>query len=85
MTAILGPGPITKVRAALGRAIRTAAQAALLVIGANVAGDGQVSIWGINWAQVSGVSGGMAAMSLLTSIAFPPPEVGIVVAEKVGS
>lgn len=59
--------------AALARAARSAAQAALLVLGA-----GAVDLFTINWQAVSGAAGGMAVVSLLTSIAFPPPEVGTV-------
>ncbi len=72
---ILGPGPITKIRAALGRAARSAAQAALLVIGADA-----VDLFTVDLQAVLGAAGGMALVSLLTSVAFPPPEVGTVLA-----
>lgn len=63
-----------KVKAALGRATRSAAQAAILTIpGTAVAGD-QVSLWGVDWGLVAGFSGGMAVMSLLTSIVAGLPE-----------
>ena len=57
------------VQAALVRAVRSGAQAAILVIG-----TGAISLYDADWKTAIGAAGGMAIMSLLTSIAFPPPE-----------
>lgn len=65
--------PITKARAALVRAGRTAAQAALGVIG-----TGAVGVTDVSWQTVGSVSAMAAIVSLLTSVAWPPPEVGTV-------
>ena len=56
--------------AALARAARSAAQAAILVIGTSA-----VSLYDADWKAAVGAAGGMAVLSLLTSVAFPPPEV----------
>lgn len=63
-----------KTKAAIARAARSAAQAAILTIGADAAIGGQVSIWGVDWSLVAGFSGGMAVMSLLTSLVAGLPE-----------
>jgi hypothetical protein len=70
---ITGTGPITQVRAALTRAARTAAQTALATLG-----TGAVNIIEADWEAVGALSAGAAVVSILTSIAFPPPEVGTV-------
>mgnify|MGYP006343851027 FL=1 len=57
------------VQVALVRAARSGAQAAILVLG-----TGAVSWFDADWKSAVGAAGGMAIMSLLTSIAFPPPE-----------
>jgi len=57
------------VQAALIRAVRSGAQAAILVLG-----TGAISLLDADWKTAIGAAGGMAVMSLLTSIAFPPPE-----------
>lgn len=57
------------VQAALIRAARSAAQAAILVIGTTA-----VSLYDADWKAAVGAAGGMAILSLLTSVAFPPPE-----------
>lgn len=54
---------------ALIRAARSAAQAAILVIGSSA-----VSLYDADWKAALGAAGGMAVLSLLTSVAFPPPE-----------
>lgn len=70
--------PITKIQAAgiaawaqatAIRAVRSAAQAALVVLGGDM-----VDAWSADWERVAGASVGMAVVSVLTSIAFPPPE-----------
>ncbi|MCU1356376.1 MAG: putative lactococcus lactis phage r1t holin [Acidimicrobiales bacterium] len=60
---------MTLVKAALTRAGRTAAQAALAALG-----TGAFNIIDADWQAVAGLSAGAAAVSLLTSVAFPPPE-----------
>lgn len=70
---IIGEGPITKVRAAAARAVRTAAQAALAAIG-----TGATGLVDVDWQAVASITGMAAVVSILTSIAFPPPEVGTV-------
>lgn len=57
------------VKAALIRAARSAAQAAILVLGTSA-----VSLFDADWKMAVGAAGGMAIMSLLNSVAFPPPE-----------
>ncbi len=52
------------------RALRSAAQAAVLVIGS----DAAVNAFEIDWQLVAGMSLGMAAMSVLTSLATGLPE-----------
>lgn len=66
---ITGTGPITQVRAAFTRAARTAAQTALATLG-----TGAVNIIEADWEAVGALSAGAAVVSLLTSVAFPPPE-----------
>lgn len=58
-------------KAAAERAIKTAAQASILVIvGPNVAEAGaQVNAWTIDWGTVAGYAAGGAALSVLFSIA----------------
>ena len=63
------------IEAALIRAARTAAQAALAALGTNA-----VNVLDADWQQVAALSAGAAVVSLLTSVAFPPPEVGAVLA-----
>lgn len=75
MSTITGTGPITAVRAAAVRAARTAAQTALATLG-----TGAVNIIEADWEAVAALSAGSAVVSILTSIAFPPPEVGTVLA-----
>lgn len=75
MTSIAGNGPITKVQAAATRAVRTAAQAALGAIGTTAVG-----VVDVDWQGVASISAMAAVVSILTSIAFPPPEVGTVLA-----
>lgn len=60
---------MTLIQAALIRAGRTAAQAALAALGTNA-----VNVLDADWQQVAALSAGAAVVSLLTSIAFPPPE-----------
>lgn len=74
MAPILGTGPITLIRAALVRAARTAAQTALATLG-----TGAVNIIDADWQAVAALAGGAAVVSLLTSVAFPPPETGTVI------
>ena len=50
--------------AALDRAARSAAQAALVILGADT-----VNVLTVDWPQVAGLSAGMAVASLLTSVA----------------
>lgn len=57
------------VQAALVRAVRSGAQAAILVLGTTA-----VSLFDADWKTAIGAAGGMAILSLLTSVAFPPPE-----------
>jgi hypothetical protein len=61
---------MTLIRAALVRAARTAAQAALGVLG-----SGAISIIEVDWQTVASISGGAALVSLLTSVAGGLPEV----------
>lgn len=56
-------------RAAAIRAIRTAAQTAVALLG-----TGALNIVDVDWAQVAGVSAGAAVVSVLTSIATGLPE-----------
>lgn len=60
----------TLIRAALIRAARTAAQAALGVLGA-----GAVDIIAVDWQALASIAGGAALVSILTSIAGGLPEV----------
>lgn len=57
-------------RAAAIRALRTAAQTALAVLGA-----GAVDLVHVDWAAVGSVAGGAALVSVLTSLATGLPEV----------
>jgi len=56
-------------KAALIRAVRTAAQSALAVIGA-----GAFDVVAADWAAIGSVSAGAAVVSLLTSLATGLPE-----------
>ena len=58
------------------RAIKTFAQAAIAVIGA----DQLISVLDVNWPQVAGVAALAAVLSLLTSIVIPAPETKAAVA-----
>lgn len=71
---ITGTGPISHAKAAAVRAVRTAAQTALATLG-----TGAVNIIDADWQAVAALAGGAAVVSLLTSIAFPPPETGTVI------
>lgn len=51
------------------RAIRTAAQTAVVLLGA-----GQVDVLSVAWRDVASLSAGAAILSVLTSIALPPSE-----------
>ena len=51
------------------RAIRTAAQTAVVLLGA-----GQVDVLTVDWQAVGSLSAGAAVLSVLTSLAFPPSE-----------
>src|SRR5574338_995671 len=55
--------------AAIDRAIRTAAQTALATLGAD-----QLDVLAADWPAVGSLAAGAALLSILTSIAFPPPE-----------
>jgi len=55
------------IKAALVRAAKTAAQAAVTLIGADM-----VSIVSLDWVQILGVCSTMAVISLLTSVAGIP-------------
>ena len=55
------------IKAALVRAAKTAAQAAVTLIGADM-----VSIVSLDWVQILGVCSTMAVVSLLTSVAGIP-------------
>ena len=55
------------IKAALVRAAKTAAQAAVTLIGADM-----VSIVSLDWGQILGVCSTMAVVSLLTSVAGIP-------------
>ena len=55
------------IKAALIRAAKTAAQAAVTLIGADM-----VSIVSLDWVQILGVCSTMAVVSLLTSVAGIP-------------
>jgi dihydroorotate dehydrogenase len=57
-------------RATLIRAVRTAAQAALAVIGA-----GAFDVVSADWQAIASVSAGAAVVSVLTSLATGLPEV----------
>lgn len=50
--------------AAVERAVKTAAQSAILVLGAD-----QVNVITVEWAEVAGFAGGGFALSVLTSLA----------------
>ena len=54
---------------AFDRAIRTAAQAALLTIGAD-----RLDAFAADWRTIASMAVGGAVLSLLTSIAITPPE-----------
>lgn len=56
--------------AALTRAVKTAAQTALALIG-----TGSVGFTDLDWVQVASVAGVAAVVSLLTSVATDLPEV----------
>lgn len=56
-------------REALERALKSAAQAPLLVW---LVGDAIANIWTLNWSMGFGVAAGAAVISLLTSIASAP-------------
>ena len=58
------------------RAIKTFAQAAIAVIGA----DQLISVLDVDWPQVAGVASLAAILSLLTSIVIPAPETKAAVA-----
>lgn len=51
------------------RAIRTAAQTAVVLLGA-----GQVDVLTVDWTNVASLSAGAALLSVLTSLALPPAE-----------
>ena len=51
------------------RAIRTAAQTAVVLLGA-----GQVDVLTVDWTNVASLSAGAAILSVLTSLALPPGE-----------
>ena len=55
------------VRAALIRAVRTAAQAVIVLTGTDA-----VNILTLDWMQIGGIAAGMAFVSILTSIAGLP-------------
>lgn len=55
--------------AALDRAVRSAAQAAILAIGAD-----QFNVMQADWPNALGFAGGGFVLSLLTSLAVKPPE-----------
>lgn len=57
--------------AALTRAVKTAAQTAVALIG-----TGAVGFTDLDWLQIASVSGVAAVVSLLTSVATDLPEVG---------
>lgn len=57
--------------AALTRAVKTAAQTAVALIG-----TGSVGFTDLDWVQVASVAGVAAVVSLLTSVATDLPEVG---------
>lgn len=63
--------PVTWARATAVRASRTAAQAALAMLGA-----GAVDVLTVDWQALLSVSAGAALVSVLTSIVSTPPEVG---------
>lgn len=58
---------IAWLKAAGVRALKTAAQGAVTLIGSNV-----VAITALDWAQIAGICATMAVVSLLTSIAGLP-------------
>ena len=60
---------MTWIRATLIRAVRTAAQTALSLIPTTA-----LLIEGVNWAVVGSGSALAFVLSVLTAIAFPPPE-----------
>jgi hypothetical protein len=51
------------------RGVRTAAQSAILTIGAD-----QFNIIAVDWATIGGFAAGGFALSVLTSLAVAPPE-----------
>ena len=51
------------------RAIRTAAQTAVVLLGA-----GPLDVLTVAWRDVASLSAGAATLSVLTSLAFPPGE-----------
>lgn len=73
MTRILGTGPISLARAAITRALRTAAQTAVALIGVATQVDA------VDWKVVASSSALAGLVSVLTSIASPPPETGTVI------
>ena len=54
-------------RDAFERAVKTAAQAVVVVLGAEVA-----NVFEVNWTETAGLALGAAALSVLTSIASAP-------------
>ena len=60
---------MTFAKATLIRAIRTAAQTAVALLG-----TGALNIVDVDWQQIVGVSGGAALVSVLTSVATGLPE-----------
>lgn len=60
---------MTFAKATLIRAIRTAAQTAVALLG-----TGALNIVDVDWQQIIGVSGGAALVSVLTSVATGLPE-----------
>ena len=55
------------IRCAAVRAVKTAAQAVIVLTGADM-----VNIFTLDWMQIAGVAAGMAFVSLLTSLAGLP-------------
>lgn len=63
------------------RAIKTAAQAAIAILGA----DQFVSALDVNWAEVGGVSLLAGILSILTSIVLPAAEIKAAVRAEIAS